>query len=102
MATDVDNVLPDPRAARRRFDRAADTFDAASVVHDEARARLLERLDFMRVDPRVAVDLGAGLGEGASALHVRYPRARLLALDSSPRMLAVCRSCGAHPEPILG
>src|SRR5690606_9939011 len=88
MISDPFLALPEPRAARRAFDLAARTFAAASVVHDEARARLLERLDFVRIDPAVAVDVGSGLGAGASQLQARYPGARVLALDSSLAMLA--------------
>ncbi len=90
-------ALPDPAAARRAFDRAAATFAAASVVHDEARNRLLERLDFVRISPRVAVDLGAGRGDGAARLRERYPAARVLAVDTSLRMLAAVRDrTGIH------
>src|SRR5690606_6209917 len=70
-------ALPDPAAARRAFDRAAATFATASVVHDEARSRLLERLDFFRISPGVVVDLGAGRGDGAARLRERYPGARV-------------------------
>lgn len=90
-------ALPEKRAARRAFDRAAPSFDSASFVHDEARARLLERLDYVRLDPKVAVDLGAGTGHGANALAARYPGARVLAVDSSAAMLraAAARAAGA-------
>ena len=71
MSTDPFSALPEPHAARRAFDLAAHTFAAASVVHDEARERLLERLDFVKVDPAVVMDLGAGLGAGAMQLQVR-------------------------------
>lgn len=84
-------ALPDPAAARRAFDRAAATFARASVVHDEARNRLLERLDFVRMAPRIVVDLGTGLGDGAERLRERYPESRVLAIDTSLAMLAEAR-----------
>ena len=91
-------ALPEARAARRAFDRAATTFPAASVVHDEARERLLGRLDFVRLEPAVVVDLGCGLGDGARRLKSRYASARVLALDISPPMLQVARNVpGAVP-----
>lgn len=87
--------LPEPRAAARRFERAAETFADASFVHDETRAQLLERLDFVRIpDDGLLVDLGAGPGTGALALATRYPRARVLALDRSPAMLRLARTAG--------
>ncbi len=84
-------ALPEKRAARRAFDGAAGRFEDACFVHDETRRRLLERLDYVRIDPRVAVDLGCATGRGARALVERYPRAGVLAVDSSAPMLRRAR-----------
>jgi malonyl-CoA O-methyltransferase len=90
MSVSLDSALPDARATRRAFERAVG-FDAACFVHDETRRRLLERLDLVRVAPRVVVDLGCATGRGAVALAQRYPAARVLAVDSSIAMLrATC------------
>ncbi|WP_369132548.1 trans-aconitate 2-methyltransferase [Modestobacter sp. I12A-02662] len=40
------------------------------------------------VDPRVVVDLGCGDGSMTAALHRRWPRARVIGVDSSASMLA--------------
>jgi malonyl-CoA O-methyltransferase len=97
--------LPERRAARRAFDRAIG-FDDACVVHDEARARLLERLNFFRLEPRVAVDLGCATGRGALALAQRYPAARVLAVDWSAGMLtaaqSACAAAGARIAVVGG
>jgi len=90
----LDEALPEKRAARRAFDRARD-FAGASFIHEEARTRLLARLDVLRLAPRVVVDLGCGLGSGASALAARYPAAQVVALDSSRSML---RSAAASTD----
>jgi malonyl-CoA O-methyltransferase len=96
MSVSLESALPEPRAARRAFDRAVD-FDAAAVVHAEARHRLLERLPLFRVDPRVAVDLGCATGRGAVELARIYPNARVLAVDSSSGMLRAARErCAEH------
>lgn len=90
MTLSLDQALPEKRAARRAFDRAARRsghFAGASFIHDEARTRLLARLDVLRLAPRLVVDLGCGLGRGASALAARYPAAQAVALDSSRSML---------------
>jgi malonyl-CoA O-methyltransferase len=79
-------VLDTPRV-RRAFDRAAATFDAAAVLHAEVRKNLLQRLELMALAPRVVLDAGTGTGHAARALKVRYRRALVIALDSSPRML---------------
>ncbi len=90
-----DDPAPDSFAAyaldtgrvRRSFDRAATTYDAAAVLHAEVRGNLLARLDLMKLAPRVAVDAGAGTGHASHALIRRYPKALIIALDSSQRML---------------
>ena len=79
-------ALDIPRV-RRSFDRAATTFDAAAVLHAEVRDNLLKRLDLMALAPRVVVDAGAGTGHGSRALIRRYPKALIIALDSSQGML---------------
>jgi len=99
MSVSLDSALPERRATRRAFERAR-SFDEASVVHGEARRRLLERLDFIRVDPRVAVDLGCATGRGALELAQRYPAARVLAVDSSPAMLRAARARCASVDSI--
>jgi malonyl-CoA O-methyltransferase len=86
VSLSLDDALPEKRAARRAFDRARE-FESACFIHDEARARLVARLDLLRVAPSVAVDLGCATGRGASSLAARYPGARILAVDSSFGML---------------
>lgn len=86
MTIGLAQVLPDKRATRRAFDRAP-RFDGACFIHDAARERLLERLELVRLAPRVVVDLGCATARGAAALVSRYAGARVLALDSSAGML---------------
>ena len=85
-------ALPSKRASRAAFARAAATFSTACFVHDWTRARLLERLPFLRIDPKVVVDLGSATGKGAAALAEQFPAARVLALDSSLAMLSAVES----------
>jgi malonyl-CoA O-methyltransferase len=108
----ADYALDIPRV-RRAFDRAATTYDAAAVLHTEVRDNLLKRLDLMALTPRIVVDAGAGTGHGSRALIRRYPKALVIALDSSPRMLQmagrqqswlrrfapVCADAGRLPFP---
>lgn len=80
-------ALPVATHSRRQFDRAARSFASACFVHDEARRRLLERLEHLKIAPGILVDAGSALGRGAAALAAHYPEARVLALDSSGAML---------------
>jgi malonyl-CoA O-methyltransferase len=82
----------DRRRVRRAFDRASRTYDRSAAVQGEIRSRLLERLDVIRAQPTVVLDLGAGTGLGARALKDRYPSAQIVALDSSLGMLRRARA----------
>ena len=76
-----------PADIRRSFDKTARTYDAAAVVPAEIRNRLLERLDIVKLQPQVVLDLGAGTGHASKALKHRYRSAEVIALDLSPAML---------------
>jgi malonyl-CoA O-methyltransferase len=101
VSLSLDDALPEKRAARRAFDLARD-FDSACFIHDEARGRLLERLDLVRLEPRLAVDVGCATGRGARLLAARYPAARVLAIDSSSGMLRAAAAHATSSVAILG
>jgi malonyl-CoA O-methyltransferase len=73
---------------RRAFDRAADSYDAAAVLQKEVCRRLLEKLEYTRLSPRLILDAGVGTGEAVAPLMQRYKKSRLVALDLSERMLS--------------
>jgi malonyl-CoA O-methyltransferase len=63
-------------------------YKSAAYLAREACNEMLSRLDFMTVNPKVIVDAGCGMGELASALAVKYPDAKIYAVDVSEDMLA--------------
>jgi malonyl-CoA O-methyltransferase len=75
------------RWARRSFDRAASSYDEAAVLHAQVRETLLDRLEFTTLVPGAVLDAGAGTGHASRALKRRYPKALVIALDSSSGML---------------
>ena len=77
----------DKQLVRRAFDRAADTYDAVAALQNEVGDRLIERLDYIRLQPRRILDLGAGTGLFTAALLKRYRKADVIALDIAERML---------------
>ena len=77
---------------RRAFDHAAASYDAHAVLQREVCDRLLERLDFMKLDPARVLDLGCGTGYGLAQLRSRYVAADLCALDLAPAMLHAARA----------
>ena len=80
----------DRRVVARDFDAAAGTYDKVAVLQREVLERLLERLDVMRLQPDMILDLGSGSGNAARQLARRYRRARILQLDIAHAML--CRA----------
>jgi malonyl-CoA O-methyltransferase len=84
-------AAPDPRLARRRFERAAGSYAKASRLEAEIGARMLERLDYVKLAPRRVLDAGSGPLREAKQLGKRYPGAQVLALDFSLGMLRASR-----------
>ena len=82
---------------RRAFDHAAASYDAHAVLQREVCDRLLERLDFMTLQPARVLDLGCGTGYGLERLRARYAEAELCALDLVPAMLRAART--RLPQP---
>jgi malonyl-CoA O-methyltransferase len=91
----------DARASRRRFERAARGYARASRLEAEVGARMLERLDYVRIAPRLILDAGSGPAREAGALHRRYRQATIVALDFAlailPRRSALKRLLGSAP-----
>jgi len=92
----------DRRAARRRFERAAPTYTDAARLEAEVAARMLERLDYMKLAPRRILD--AASGPPRPALGKRYPQAQVIALDFSAAMLRAGsrRWFGKNPFRVCG
>ena len=58
----------------------------------EVEARMLERLQYIKLEPGRILDAGCGDGHGAKRLAERYPGAQVLALDFALPMLQAARS----------
>jgi malonyl-CoA O-methyltransferase len=82
----------DKRRVRQAFDRAAPDYDTHAALQQEVQRRLLERLDWIRLDPRRVIDLGCGPGGALQPLARRYRKARVTGLDLAPAMAARART----------
>lgn len=83
----ADELALDKRLVRRSFDNAAARYDAAAVLQNEICRRMLSRLEYIKVAPRVILDAGSGTGNALPALYKRFANTRLIALDIAPAML---------------
>lgn len=79
--------LLDPFKTRSGFDRAAKTYDQAAFIQREIGARLVERLDYVRLEPQRVLDLGCGTGAISKHLLTRYPQATVIGLDLALSMV---------------
>ncbi|MCK5918765.1 MAG: malonyl-ACP O-methyltransferase BioC [Cocleimonas sp.] len=84
----------DKATVRNSFERAANSYDAAAVLQREVASRLLERLDYIKLQPSRALDLGCGTGTVTADLLKRYPKAQTVALDLALNMLNKTRLHG--------
>jgi malonyl-CoA O-methyltransferase len=100
MAYEDPAYAVDASFARRAFSRASATYDAAAVLQGEVRDLLLERLELTTLEPRLILDAGAGTGLASRALKRRYPKARVLAVDSAERMLRAAAARGSWLRPL--
>jgi malonyl-CoA O-methyltransferase len=87
---------------RGDFARAAARYDEAAVLAREVGRRLVERLDWVRLDPRRVADIGCATGDGVRELLRRYPRALPLAVDFALPMLAAVRARSGWLERLRG
>ena len=77
----------DHDVVRDSFSRAAASYDAAAVLQAQVRNELLDRLDLVKLEPAVVVDLGAGTGHATLELKRRYRGSRVVAADLAEGML---------------
>jgi len=76
---------------RRRFDRAAVSFDDADFVHRVTRDGLLARIHPMSIDVTTVIDLGSATGAAVRPLEKRFRGAKVIAIDLSGQMVAATR-----------
>lgn len=77
----ADEFAVDKRLVRRSFEQAAATYDASAALQAEVCRRMLERLDYIKLEPAAILDAGSGTGNAVAGLLRRYPQAHIIALD---------------------
>jgi malonyl-CoA O-methyltransferase len=87
MRDPQDPYVLDRRQLRRAFDRASAHYDRAAVLQARIREQLLQRLDFVRLEPALVIDAGSGTGRATRELKRRFREADVVALDIAPGML---------------
>ena len=74
------------------FSRSAQDYAEHAVLQRTISERLLERLEFVSISPKLIIDVGSGPGGAARKLAKRYKGAQVLQFDLSMEMLNQSRS----------
>lgn len=98
----MDDFFIDKKELRRSFNRAAAGYDAAAVLQHEVCVRMLERLDYIKLQPARILDAGSGTGWGTRRLAQRYPGAQMVALDIAINMLQTARGRAGWWHKLFG
>jgi malonyl-CoA O-methyltransferase len=98
----MNDFLIDKRRMRHAFSRAAADYDAAAVLQREVCVRMLERLEYIRLQPSRILDAGSGTGWGTRQLAERYPAAQVVSLDIALGMLQAARSHSGWWRKLFG
>ena len=72
-----------------------------SFIVGEIAGRLDERLDLMRLDPALVIDVGCGDGADLAVLSRRYPKASLLGVDLAAPLVRQAASFGDRLKRIF-
>ncbi|MFC5301492.1 malonyl-ACP O-methyltransferase BioC [Azospira restricta] len=81
----------DARQVRRGFARVASQYEHSAFLAREVDRRMLDRLDYVRIEPKRILDLGCATGASLTALRERYRDAALLGADFCLPMLQAGR-----------
>lgn len=87
LSFDKHEYALDKQCIRRCFDRAAPSYGKHDCLQRMVREEMLERLEWIRIQPLRVLDLGCGNGAATRALRKRYPKAQVIGLDLSENMI---------------
>jgi malonyl-CoA O-methyltransferase len=85
------NSILDKKAIIDGFNRASTSYDQHAILQREISSRLLERLEWIKIKPKVIIDLGGGTGDVAIHLAKRYPDAQIYMIDIAQQMLQIAK-----------
>ncbi len=86
----------DKRKVAASFGKSADNYAEHAVLQSIVAERLLERLDLVKISPKMIIDAGSGPGRTARQLAKTYQGSRVVQLDLSLEMLRISRACDSR------
>lgn len=95
MLTKTTRLL-DRKTIVAAFNKAASRYDSTAIIQKEIADRLLDRLEWVRLEPRVIIDIGARTGYTTQFLMRRYPEAQVIAVDWAEKLLEQTRQAAPN------
>jgi malonyl-CoA O-methyltransferase len=92
---------PRPALSRAHIARLFAGRSESGFMVREVAARMAERLDLMRIEPTVVIDVGSGAGADLVRLSQRYPKASVLGLDLATTATRAPSSIGSRLKRLL-
>ena len=87
---------------KRAFSGATDTYDEHAVLQREVADRLLQHIEFTKIDPRRILDIGCGTGYFTRLIGQRFKKADVTALDLSESMVKTTSQAHSRRLPWHG
>lgn len=91
--------LIDLNAVRRQFDRRGRTLADADFLLRDVQARMLDRLNLVKIEPAQVLDVGCGQGGSYQALQQRFAQAQWIGVDLSAAQIAAAEQQLAQQRP---
>lgn len=73
------------------FNQCASVYERDAQIAREIGERLIERLDYFKLEPHYILDLGCAAGVFSKALRKRYPKAVVVSVDLAWLMAKACK-----------
>jgi len=77
---------------RESFNAAVASYDEHAVLQREIGDRLIDKLDFIKLQPKIILEVGSGTGYCTKKLKKLYPSSHIIALDIADLMLQASKS----------
>ncbi len=81
----------DKTSVAQSFGQAAKHYDQHAFIQREVGDRLLEKLNYMKINPKRILDIGCGTGHFTQALKRKFKKADVIGLDISELMIKTAK-----------
>ncbi|MFV1984161.1 MAG: malonyl-ACP O-methyltransferase BioC [Thiohalomonadales bacterium] len=77
---------------RESFNAAVSSYDEHAVLQREIGDRLIDKLDFIKLQPKIILEVGSGTGYCTTQLKKLYPASYIISLDIADLMLQATKN----------